>query len=117
MKLETNTAGDLVEANLGPTGFKAATYLLIEVIERDISVPERYTTFEQAQEAMFQKAAEATGVEVETVREAYLSGEGMECGAVILESSAYCERHGQNFDWMIFASDGGEWREASAPAQ
>ena len=107
----------LVDANRSPTGSEAATYLLIEVIEREVSVPEQYATFEQAQEAMFQKAAEATGVEVETVREAYFSGEEMECGAVILESSAYCERHGQNFDWMIFASDCGEWREASTPAQ
>ena len=114
---QTNTTVDWADTNPSPAGSKAATYLLIEVIEREVSIPEQYVTFEQAQAAMFQKAAEATGVEVEAVREAYLSGEGMECGAVILESSAYCERHGQNFDWMIFTSDGGEWRKSSTPAQ
>ena len=102
--------------NSAPTDPIIPAYLLIEVIEREISVPEEYETFELAQEAMFQKVAEAIGEEVETIREAYLSGGDIERGAVVLENMAYCESHGQNYDWMIFTSEDGEWRKASTPA-
>ena len=109
-------SGQCVSRGCDSTGPVTAKYLLIEVIERGISVPEEYETFELAQEAMFQKVAEAIGEEVETIREAYLSGGDIERGAVVLENMAYCESHGQNYDWMIFTSEDGEWRKASTPA-
>lgn len=110
-------SGRCVSRGCDSTSHMTSNYLLIEVIEREIFIPEEYKTFEQAQEAMFQKIAEAIGEEVETIREAYLAGRDIEHGAVVLENMAYCESHGQNYDWMIFTSDGGEWRAAFTPAQ
>ena len=109
-------SGQCVSRGCDSTGPVTAKCLLIEVIEREISVPEEYETFEQAQESMFHKVAEAIGEEEETIREAYLSGGDIEHGAVVLENMAYCESHGQNYDWMIFTSEDGEWRKASSPA-
>ena len=49
-------------------------YMLIEVIERDISVPEFFDTWEDAHSAMCEKVAEVKGVQVEEIKESYLSG-------------------------------------------
>ena len=77
-------------------------YMLIEVIERDISVPEFFDAWEDAHNAMCEKVAEVKGVQVEEIKESYLSGEEYEEDTCVLEDSAWSERHGNNFDWKIF---------------
>lgn len=78
-------------------------YMLIEAIERDISVPEFFDAWEDAHNAMCEKVAEVKGVQVEEIKESYLAGEEYEEDTCVLENSAWAERHGNNFDWKIFS--------------
>lgn len=67
-------------------------YILIEVIERDISQPEFFDTHDEAHDKMCLYMA---AVLDETVDEIKKSG-------LVESNSAWCERHGDNFDWKIF---------------
>lgn len=66
-------------------------YMLICVAERDIEEPEFFDTLEEAHTAMCEQLADVYGVPVEDIKESYVN-----------ESSAWGERHGNNFDWKIF---------------
>ena len=77
-------------------------YVLIEAIEREISTPSYYDSHENAHREMCLRFAEVMDDTIEAVTESYLEGEEYDDNAVILYDSAYCERHGNNFDWKIF---------------
>lgn len=77
-------------------------YLLVEVMERDISVPELFDTHEDAHGKMCELVAEACGEEVEAIKESFLSGEEFNEETVVLEDSAWTHHYGTNFDWKIF---------------
>lgn len=49
-----------------------------------------------------ERAKEVKGVQVEEIKESYLSGEEYEEDTCVLENSAWSERYGNNFDWKIF---------------
>lgn len=82
-------------------------YILIEVIERDISAPEFFPTHEAAHQAMMEKFKEAMGLDDEDLAEA-APVERVDGGFKIDDDccfsrwNAYGEHHGQNFDWQIF---------------
>lgn len=77
-------------------------YMLICVAERDIEEPEFFDTLEEAHTAMYEQLADVYGVPVEDIKESYLSGEEYDSQTCVNESSAWGERHGNNFDWKIF---------------
>lgn len=79
-------------------------YILIEVIEREISVPEFFPTLEAAQSDMMNKFKEAMGLDDEDLAEAKPVDGGfqLEEDCCFGKKKAYGERHGQNFDWEIF---------------
>lgn len=78
-------------------------YLLIEVIEREISAPEIYDTHEAAHDRMCELIAEATGHPVTHIKESYLEGVEFDESTCVLEDCAWTERYGANYDWKIFS--------------
>lgn len=82
-------------------------YILVEVIERNISVPEFFPTHEAAHKAMLEKFKEAMGLNDEDLAEAEPiksvdGGFKIDGDCCFAWWNAYGERHGQNFDWKIF---------------
>lgn len=77
-------------------------YVLIEVLEREISVPEFFDSKEEAHTKMCEYVAEAMDLTVAEVVESYLAGVELCDNACVLEDMAYCDRHGNNYDWKIF---------------
>ena len=85
-------------------------YLLVEVMERDISAPIFFDTHEEAHSEMCQCVADVLGVSKEEIVESYLSGDDYDDQTCVLENTAWTERHGNNFDWKIFKlNDAGEF--------
>lgn len=80
-------------------------YLLVEVCERDISLPEVFATHEEAHNEMCKAVANIFDEDVAVVKESYLSGEEFDGQTCITEDQAWTERHGNNFDWKIFRLD------------
>lgn len=73
-------------------------WVLVEVIEREISIPAFFGRREEAIAEMRRRFAEVLGVEP---RE--LAGIEYDVGDTFIgEVHAYTEKHGQNFDWRIF---------------
>ena len=71
-------------------------FLLIEVIERKISDPMYFDTFEEAHEKMEKSFFEANGCDPENYNRADLDG-------VLAERVAWCEdANHDNCDWKIF---------------
>ena len=77
-------------------------YLLIEVIEREVSEPEFFNTWDAAHTEMCKRVAEAYGLTQEEVCDAYMRGEELDDAYTVLEYEAWGERYGKNFDWKIF---------------
>lgn len=77
-------------------------YFLIEVIERDISTPELFDTFDDALDRMCEYIAEVCDVPKEDIKESYLQGEEFNSNTCVTGDVAWIERHGVNFDWKIF---------------
>lgn len=71
-------------------------YLLVEVMERDISVPEQFDTYEEAYAKMCEYVSEARGVSIDEIQEE------LDETTSITDNTAWTERYGQNFDWKIF---------------
>lgn len=71
-------------------------YLLVEVMERDISVPEQFDTYEEAYAKMCESFAKARGVSIDEIQEE------LDDDTCITGSAAWTERYGQNFNWQIF---------------
>lgn len=85
-------------------------FVLIEAVERDISIPMRFETLEEAQREMAVRFAQAMDIEVDLQGDILDQAEAAvedEDGYDVCISSmqAYCERFGQNFDWKIFPLD------------
>lgn len=70
-------------------------FVLIEVIEREISSPAFFDTYQEAYDEMVTRVRQAFGDDI-------AFGEEDDVGAVVRKMSAYGEKHGQNFDWQIF---------------
>lgn len=77
-------------------------YLLVEVIERDISTPELFDTHEAAYDRMCEHVARVCGSTIESVKETCSNNEEDGAETCVLENEAWSERHGNNFDWKIF---------------
>lgn len=77
-------------------------YILIEVMEREISVPEFFDTYENAHREMRSRISEVLGVSFDEIAEAYVAGGQYDDDTFIIEGQAWTEKHGQNFDWKIF---------------
>lgn len=77
-------------------------YILIEVQEREINTPDVFGSHEEAHDEMCARVAEALDVPVADIKESYLSGEEYNENTVVTTSSAWTERHGNNYDWKIF---------------
>ena len=65
-------------------------YMLIEVMEREISEPEYFDTHDAAHDEMCRRVAE------------------------VYEDIAWAERYGKNYDWKIFAVERGTSTQAPA---
>lgn len=76
-------------------------YILVEVIEREISEPTYHPTLESAQAEMHKYARNVLGLEDDTSFEDLLA-EIQDYEGDMDDMSGYCTRHGQNFDWKIF---------------
>lgn len=74
-------------------------YMLIEVMEREISEPEYFDTHDAAHDEMCRRVAEVYDNE----------------NAVVLEDIAWAERYGKNFDWKIFAIERDTPAQVTAP--
>ena len=84
-------------------------YLLVEVIERDISTPELFDTHDAAHDRMCEFVSEVCDVEKADIKESYLNGEEFNDCTCVIEDAAWAERHGNNFDWKIFTiNDAGD---------
>lgn len=73
-----------------------------QIRNADVYWGDNGSLWEDAHSAMCEKVAEVKGVQVEEIKESYLSGEEYEEDTCVLENSAWSERHGNNFDWKIF---------------
>lgn len=73
-------------------------YLLMEVIEREISIPVRFFSYKQAYQEMRRRYAQATGIDLENPN----SEEREQIERELRERSAHTEQHGQIFDWKLF---------------
>lgn len=71
-------------------------------MERDISTPSSFETWEAAHNEMCSRIAEVLDEPVEDIKESYLSGEEYDDDTCVLENSAWTERHHNNYDWKIF---------------
>ena len=80
-------------------------YMLIEVMEREISEPEYFDTHDAAHDEMCRRVAEVYDISPDEVKESYLEGEDLNENAVVLE----------NFDWKIFAIERDTPAQVTAP--
>ena len=78
-------------------------YMLIEVMEREISEPEYFDTHDAAHDEMCRRVAEVYDISPDEVKESYL------------EDIAWAERYGKNFDWKIFAIERDTPAQVTAP--
>ena len=101
-------------------------YMLIEVMEREISEPEYFDTHDAAHDERAVHAqrlgrlglagvAEVYYISPDEVKESYLEGEDLNENAVVLEDIAWAERYGKNFDWKIFAIERDTPAQVTAP--
>ena len=70
-------------------------FVLVEVIEREISAPSFFDTYQEAYDEMVSRVRQVFGDDIAFCAE----DDGT---AVVQKMSAYGEKHGQNFDWQIF---------------
>jgi hypothetical protein len=77
-------------------------YLLVEVIERDISTPEFFDTHKEAYDRMCEYVAQVLGVSVEYIKDNLNEFGDFDWATNVNKNSAYTQRHGNNFDWKIF---------------
>lgn len=85
-------------------------YLLVEVMNREVSVPEFFKTKEAAHDAMCDLVAKALGVTQEDIEKMLLANTESDKPFGISTGSAWGHRHGVDFDWKIFeCSDSGEF--------
>lgn len=85
-------------------------HILCEVVERNISTPEIFNSYEDAQQAMAKKVAEALKMPADKIMELVRCAEKAndviepcELDDVgIRKDEAYCTVYGQNMDWKIF---------------
>ena len=64
-------------------------YMLIEVMEREISEPEYFDTHDAAHDEMCRRVAEVYDISPDEVKESYLEGEDLNENAVVLEDIAW----------------------------
>lgn len=77
-------------------------YILIEVVEREISVPEVFSSHKEAHNQMCYYLSDVLGVPVDTIIEGYLKHADYNDETCVMENVAWTQRHGTNFDWRIF---------------
>lgn len=77
-------------------------YLLVEVIERDISTPEFFNTHKEAYDRMCEYVSQVRDVSVEYLKDNLNELGDFEWETTVNKDSAWTERHGTNFDWKIF---------------
>ena len=85
-------------------------YMLIEVMEREISEPEYFDTHDAAHDEMCRRVAEVYDISPDEVKESYLEGEDLNENAVVLEDIAWAERYGK-----IFAIERDTLAQVTAP--
>lgn len=79
-------------------------YVLIEVVDRDISKPEFFDSFEAVHYRMCQLVAEAAGATVDEIIDANNCDGEFDADTYIGERSAWAGRH-SSYDWFIFDVD------------
>lgn len=85
-------------------------FILVEVVERDISVPEFFDTWEDAEHEMLKRLKQVMDLDDNDLAQA-IPADNMS-DTKIIDNDVYfsgemacCERHGQNYDWKIFDTD------------
>ena len=79
-------------------------YLLVEVVNRDISTPVAFDTYDDAFDEMCEYFAQVCDLTREQVKTAYANGEydGEPDHPYLGASTAWADKHGVQFDWQIF---------------
>lgn len=77
-------------------------FVLVEVIERDISTPEFFNTKEEAYTRMVEYMAQVLGETYDTFKEKIDSDGFVEDGCINDEMAFINDCHGNNYDWKIF---------------
>lgn len=79
-------------------------WLLVEVREREISTPQFFASKEEAYDEMCRRFVEVTDILIEELPKYSLDGEENDSyNTYIEEDEARTEKHGNNYDWKIFA--------------
>lgn len=76
-------------------------YILVEIVERDIETPQRFSSYEDAYSAMLGRLAEVTDTPVEEL-EAISPDDCLDSFGKTTES-AWATVHDTNYDWKIFS--------------
>ena len=77
-------------------------YLLIEVVERDISAPEFFDTYTEAYDRMCEYVAQVCDVSVDDLRYGLSELGDFDDNVCVRKNCAWATRYGTNFDWKIF---------------
>lgn len=77
-------------------------YLLVEVIERDISTPEFFDTHKDAYDKMCEYVAEVLYIHVDYLKYNLNNFGEFDDMTCVRKNEAWTERNGINFDWKIF---------------
>lgn len=80
-------------------------YLLVEVIEREISIPELFDTHAAAHDQMCKYVAEVLDIPEKDVKESCHELKDLDENTCVLGNVAWTEKHGENYDWRIFRVD------------
>lgn len=81
----------------------SSQYMLIEVIEREISEPAFFKNDEAAKANMIDLVCQTLDIDKTLDLDAKIEAVQNAGGDINLDAgTAYCERHGQNYDWKIF---------------
>lgn len=77
-------------------------FVLVEVVERDISAPVFFDSFDLAHDEMCERISEVCETSKNEIECAYQDGGDFDDDTYISDFKAWTEKHGNNFDWKIF---------------
>ena len=81
---------------------ESTKFLLIEVIDREISNPDTYYTWEDAHNEMCSRIADILHITKEEVKESYMKGEELDDSTCVIENAAWSTYKSAYYDWKIF---------------
>lgn len=77
-------------------------FVLIEVVERGISAPVFFDSFDLAHDEMCERISEVCEASKNEIECAYQDGGDFDDYTYVSDFEAWTEKYGMNFDWKIF---------------